>query len=216
MPDRLSIRTAFDFAATFSVSRETLARLELYVDLLRRWQKAVNLVAPGTLDDVWQRHIADSAQVAALLPAAATRHLDLGSGGGFPGLVIAIMAAGRSGWRTTLLESDQRKSAFLREVARQAGIAVEIITKRIENPETHAIVGTVDVVTARALASLDRLFELSAPFCAASSVGLFLKGRGVEQELVDARRHWRFESWSHPSLTQSGASVVEVRHLSRE
>lgn len=202
------------FTRRFGVSRETLDRLQVYADLLRRWQKAVNLVAPGTLHQVWHRHLADSAQLYALLPPNAVRHLDIGSGGGFPGLVLAIMAADRPGWRTTLVESDQRKCAFLREIARHAGIAVEIVTKRIEISETRSMVGAVDVVTARALASLDRLLSYSSPFCSASTVGLFLKGKGVEQELAEAGCHWRFQHRLIPSVTQDGAFVVEVRHLS--
>ena len=207
------IKGPADFAKTFAVSRETLGRLEIYADLLKRWQKAVNLVAPSTLGEIWHRHLADSAQLAALIPPTAKRHADLGSGGGFPGLVIAIMLAERGGMTTTLVESDQRKCAFLREVARNTGIAVEILGQRIENPATCAKVAPVDVVTARALAPLAHLFALTAPLCTASSLGLFLKGRGVEQEVVDAQEHWQFEHRLVPSLTQAGAAVVEVRHL---
>lgn len=214
MPEPAIIAGPSDFAHAFAVSRETVDRLELYADLLKRWQKAVNLVAPSTLNEVWHRHFADSAQLAALIPDTVSRHADLGSGGGFPGLVLAIMLAERRKLITFLIESDQRKCAFLREVARQAGIAVEIVTKRIEIPETRAMVGAVDVVTARALAPLDRLFGLSAPISSASTLGLFLKGRGVEQELEDARRTWQFEHRLIPSLTQEGAFVVEVKHLS--
>jgi 16S rRNA (guanine527-N7)-methyltransferase len=202
------------FARAFDVSRETIARLTTYAALLPRWQKAVNLVAPGTLDELWHRHFADSAQLAALIPPTARRHADLGSGGGFPGLVLAIMLADRGTVTTTLVESDQRKAAFLREAARATGIAVEIVTGRIENPETHAKVAPVDVVTARALAPLDRLLVLAAPLCNASSVCLFLKGRSVEPELADAARQWQFMHRLVPSMTQAGASIVEVKQLS--
>ena len=198
----------------FAVSRETLDRLVIYADLLQRWQKAVNLVAPSTLAEVWHRHFADSAQLAVLMPPAAARHADLGSGGGFPGLVLAIMLAERGQPRSVLIESDERKCAFLREVARHTGIAVEIVTKRIEIAETRRMVATVDVVTARALAPLERLFGLCAQICTASTLGLFLKGRGVERELADARRTWRFEYRLVPSMTQEGAFVVQVRQLS--
>lgn len=214
MTARVTIDGPEAFARTFAVSRETVDRLRLYEELLGRWQKAVNLVAPSTLGDIWHRHFADSAQLAPLFPPTARSHADLGSGGGFPGLVLAIILAERGGISTTLIESDQRKCAFLREVARQAGIVVEIVTKRIEIAETRAMVGAVDVVTARALAPLDRLLALSAPISSASTLGLFLKGRGVEQELEDARRQWRFEHRLVPSLTQEGAYIVEVRHLS--
>ena len=200
------------FDKAFGVSRETLDGLKLYADLLKRWQKVVNLVAPSTLGEVWHRHFADSAQLAALIPPTAKRHVDLGSGGGFPGLVLAIMLVER-GLATTLVESDQRKCAFLREVARNTGIVVEILAQRIENPATCAKVGAVDVVTARALAPLAHLFALSAPICTASTLGLYLKGRGVEQEIVDARKFWQFEHRLIPSMTQAGAAVVEVRNL---
>ena len=200
------------FDKAFGVSRETLDGLKLYADLLKRWQKVVNLVAPSTLGEVWHRHFADSAQLAALIPPTAKRHVDLGSGGGFPGLVLAIMLVER-GLATTLVESDQRKCAFLREVARNTGIVVEILAQRIENPATCAKVGAVDVVTARALAPLAHLFALSAPICTASTLGLYLKGRGVEQEIVDARKFWQFEHRLIPSMTQAGAVVVEVRNL---
>ena len=201
------------FDKTFGVSRETLDRLRVYADLLKCWQKAVNLVAPSTLGEVWHRHFADSAQLAALIPETAKRHVDLGSGGGFPGLVLAIMFAEHGQMATILVESDQRKCAFLREVARNTGIAVEILAQRIENPATCAKVGAVDVVTARALAPLAHLFALSAPICTASTLGLYLKGRGVEQEIEDARKFWQFEHRLIPSLTQAGAAVVEVRNL---
>lgn len=214
MPSLPHITGPAEFAQAFAVSRETLDRLVIYADLLQRWQKAVNLVAPSTLAEVWHRHFADSAQLAALIPLDAVRHADLGSGGGFPGLVLAIMLAERGRPSTVLIESDQRKCAFLREVARHTRIAVEIVTKRIEIAETCRMVATVDVVTARALAPLERLFGLSAPVCTASTLGLFLKGRGVEQELADARRTWRFEHRLVPSMTQEGAFVVHVRHLS--
>lgn len=206
------------FATAFSVSRETIAKFETYAALLKQWQRAVNLVAPSTLPDVWHRHFADSAQLKALIPPPVAetkrRHVDLGSGGGFPGLVLALLWGPRGDVATTLVESDQRKCAFLREVARATGIAVEIVTERIENRQTRDMVGTVDVVTARALAPLDRLFALSEPMCSSSTVGLFLKGRGVEAELEEARRRWRFEHRLIPSVTQQGAFVVEVRHLS--
>ncbi len=211
--DRPLILGPSDFAHVFGVSRETVDRLRTYADLLKRWQKAVNLVAPSTLSEIWDRHFADSAQLATLIPDGTKRHVDLGSGGGFPGLVLAIMLADRGGVSTVLVESDQRKCAFLREVARNTGIAVEIVAQRIETPATSAKVGAVDVVTARALAPLNDLFALSAPLWTESTLGLFLKGRSVDQEILDARQHWQFEHRLIPSMTQAGAAVVEVRNL---
>lgn len=202
-----------EFANAFNVSRETLAKLQAYHNLVGRWQKAVNLVGPSTLPTLWHRHFADSAQLAAMVPTNAQTHVDLGSGGGFPGLVLAIMCAARPNFRTTLVEADQRKVAFLREVARQTGIAVDILCNRIENPETQARLGRVDVVTARALAPLGKLLTLAAPLFGKETVGLFHKGRGAQQELAEAQAHWQFEYRTCMSLTEADACVVEVRHL---
>jgi 16S rRNA (guanine527-N7)-methyltransferase len=217
------INSPKEFAQAFDVSHETINRLSLYADLVQQWQKAVNLVAPSTLDHVWHRHIADSAQVTALVPAAARTFADLGSGGGFPALVVAMMLAGQRGsaapFTMTLIESDIRKGAFLREVIRKSGLktygnAVEILSIRIENPETQLKVGAVDVVTARALASLDRLFQYAYPLFHSSTVGLFLKGRDAEREIAEAQAHWTFTARLIPSRTEPAATIVAVTHLS--
>ncbi len=208
------------------VSRETLERFNLYESLLKVWQPRINLVANATLPDVWDRHFLDSAQLLPLIPAEARVFVDLGSGGGFPGLVLAILlherrqnegAAGGAErpWRFVLVESDVRKCAFLREVARQAGVAVEILSTRIENPETQYKLGIVDVVTARALAPLDRLLGLAAPLFGERAVGLFLKGQGAQAEVEAARSQWAFEALFVPSVTAVDARIVAVRSLRR-
>ena len=133
MPARIDSPEAF--ADFFVVSRETVDRLAIYERLLRQWQKAVNLVAPSTLGEIWHRHFADSAQLAALVPPTAKNLADLGSGAGFPGLVLAIMLADRAGFRVRLIESGQRKAAFLAEVSRQVGVPVDILPTRIESDE---------------------------------------------------------------------------------
>ncbi|MEO8652345.1 MAG: 16S rRNA (guanine(527)-N(7))-methyltransferase RsmG [Hyphomicrobiaceae bacterium] len=199
-----------DFAATFNVSRETLGQLLLYAALLEQWQQRINLVAGATLPDVWHRHIADSAQLLALAPDART-WLDIGSGAGFPGLVIAIMAHGHPGPRVTLIESDRRKSAFLAEVARRTGISVEIHTARIEQIATQRMLETVDVVSARALAPLLRLIPLSLPFFGDATLGLFPKGRDAESEVAQARENWVFDVEMTPSLTDAAARIVAIR-----
>ena len=242
------------FGKALTVSRETLGRFETYAALLKRWQKTINLVAPSTLDDIWHRHFADSAQLwdigrtspspregrgegrgegqpLAPEPVAAphpdplpipragewgegTQHwTDFGSGAGFPGLVLAILGAETGATRHTLIESDSRKAAFLREVARETGVAVDILCARIESPETVAKVGRVDCVTARALAPLSRLVPLLAPYFASPTVGLFLKGREVAAEIEETARTWEFASRSVASVTDKSGSILVVHAL---
>lgn len=201
------------FQAEFAVSRETVARLETYAALLKRWQKTINLIAPSTVNDVWHRHFADSAQLMQHAPAGPVHWLDLGSGAGFPGLVLAIMAAEKGGTLHTLVESDTRKAAFLREVARETGVAVEILTSRIELPQTAAKVRDVNCVTARALAPMPRLMSWVAPYFGAATCGLFLKGRDVATELDEARRDWDFECQLITSVTDADARIVRVSGL---
>ncbi len=219
------IDTAEAFQETFGVSRETLDRLQTYEALLRSWQKAVNLVSPATLDDIWHRHFADSAQLLALglsaelflppgEPEGGKNWLDLGSGGGFPGLVLAIMLAER--WpaaRMTLVESDARKAAFLGEVARKTGVAVEIRAERSEKCATQANSQIRDVITARALAPLPKLLGLALPFFSPQSVALFPKGREAEVEVREAKERFAFDSALAPSLTDAQARIVIVRNL---
>ncbi len=203
------------FAAQFPFSRETLDSLDTYAALLTQWQKAINLVAPSTLSDVWHRHFADSAQLLALAPPRPPAWVDLGSGAGFPGLVIATILAERPNPPpVTLIESDQRKAAFLREVARHTGVAVDILVTRIENAATRFKLPAGGVVSARALASLTELLRLGAPFLSGGSVGLFLKGREAEAEVEEAKAHWRFEAELVPSLTDTAGRVVVIREFS--
>jgi len=215
------IDNAQAFRAAFSVSRETLAGFETYERILTQWQKAVNLVSPSTLPQIWNRHFADSAQLAGLVPDTARHLVDLGSGAGFPGLVLALMLRDRevrtgvSPPRVTLVESDLRKGAFLREAARNLGVAVEILSKRIENPETQSRLQAVDVVTARAFAPLERLFTWSAEVFGPETIGLFLKGRDVPAEIEDARRVFGFGVDLVPSLTSPEGSIAVVRRLQR-
>lgn len=225
----LTIQGPADFAAAFDVSPATVARLDAYAARLRQWQKAVNLVAVSTLDAIWQRHFADSAQLLALAPKAQS-WVDLGSGAGFPGLVIAILLAqdaaattppadpledppDRAGPRVTLIESDGRKGAFLRAVARELGVAVDILSTRIESGATQSRVAAPDVVTARALAPLDKLLTLAAPFWSPRTVGLFLKGRDAANEVEAALKAWTFQGELIPSSTEAGAHIVRVSTL---
>lgn len=204
------------FQRVFQVSRETLGRLALYADLVARWQPAVNLVAPATLPDIWHRHMADSAQLLRLVPAEARTFADLGSGGGFPGLVLAILIAGEqriADPRFFMVESDTRKAAFLREAARQCAVSVDILSTRIERHETQARIGQVDVVTARALAPLSRLLALAAPLFGPHSVGLFPKGRGADDEVRAALEDFAFDVVLEPSMTDTQGAIAVIRNL---
>jgi 16S rRNA (guanine527-N7)-methyltransferase len=205
------------FRAAFGVSRETIEKLETYADLLKRWQKTINLVAPSTLASVWHRHFADSAQLWRYTPPRKgegdVHWLDLGSGAGFPGMVIAILAAETGGTRHTLIESDSRKAAFLREVARAVAVPVDIVCARIEILETRARVSRVDRVTARALAPLPLLLELVFPYFASDTVGVFAKGRESGSEIDEAHKRFDFDAELHPSLTDASGRVLIVRNL---
>ena len=196
------IGSADAFAARFDVSRETLRRLEIYASLLDRWTRRINLVSAATLPDLWHRHFADSAQLLALGPRAGS-WLDLGAGAGFPGLVIAILAPGL---RVRLVESDQRKCAFLRRVSDETATPVDIIPDRIESlAPQHAA-----VVSARALAPLTQLLAHAEKHLAPDGIGLFPKGRTVHNEIAEAERAWRFRCRVRPSLTDPEAAIVET------
>ena len=179
--------------------------LEAYAALLRRWQGAINLVGRRSLDDLWRRHFLDSAQLARHVRSDA-HWLDLGSGAGFPGLVLAFMGA-----RVTLVESDQRKCSFLREVARLVDNEVTILCQRIEDPPSS--VDYYDVITARALAPLDRLIALAAPWAVPDTVGLFPKGQDVDSELTRCAKYRRIRFEKLPSITNPAASIVRVEGL---
>ncbi|MBD3763966.1 MAG: 16S rRNA (guanine(527)-N(7))-methyltransferase RsmG [Rhodobacterales bacterium] len=195
-----------------SVSRETLSRLQRLSEELARWTPAINLVARGTLADRWSRHILDSAQVWALRPPGARRWADFGSGGGFPGLVVAILAAEQDpGLQVTLVESDQRKAAFLRHVLRDTGVTAQVLSDRVEALDPL----NADVVSARALAPLDRLCELTLPHLAPGGVALFPKGARHAEEVATARRSWRFQLDSVPSLTDPQGVVLKMKGLTR-
>jgi len=200
------------FAEAFKVPRETIHRLTRYAELLNRWQKAINLVAPSTLPQVWSRHYADSAQLRNLAPEARC-WLDLGSGAGFPGLVVAILQTGTPDFHMHLVESNHKKCAFLAEVVRATEAPVDIHAMRIEQLAERAQSLRPDVVSARALAPLPRLFELAAPFFGEGTRGLFLKGRETKTEFEAARPGWTFDARLHASLTAQDSGIVEVTGL---
>ncbi len=196
------------FARLVPVSRETLARLEAHLALLARWQRRINLVGAASLADPWRRHILDSAQLLRLLPGTDIRLLDLGSGAGFPGLVLALLGVRE----VHLVESDRRKAAFLAEAVRITGASgVTLHRRRIEALAPFP----VEAVTARALAPLPRLLELAAPFLGPSTLGLFPKGGNFEAELTEARRHWRMRTQIEPSLSSPEGRILVLREVRR-
>lgn len=196
--------------SSLNVSRETRDRLELYLELLRKWNPRINLVAPSTLDNAWSRHFADSVQLTHHAPEEWQSWADLGSGGGFPGMVVAILARGeKTGRKVTLVEADQRKATFLRTVARETDTPVNILADRIEKvPPLSA-----DVVSARALAPLGKLFSYAHRHCRSGGTLLFLKGAQYKSELSDARKSWQFEVTESPSLTEPAAVILKVGDL---
>lgn len=214
LPGSNAIRGPEDFAEVFKVPRETIHRLIRYADLLAHWQKTTNLIAPSSLPLLWSRHFADSAQIRELA-LDARLWLDLGSGAGFPGLVVAILQTGRPDFRMHLVESNRKKCAFLAEVARETKAPVDIHPMRIEELAESAQSLRPEVVSARALAPAPRLFELASPFFGPGTRGLFLKGREAETELEAARVRWDFDGRLHPSLTSAGSHIVEMTALRR-
>jgi 16S rRNA (guanine527-N7)-methyltransferase len=195
------------------VSRETGARLDRYAELLVKWQAAVNLVAPSTIPSLWARHILDCAQIVKI-GHDHLRWVDLGSGAGLPGLVIAILLADRPGASVDLVESDQRKSAFLREAARVSGAPAVIHAERIESA-LGDLVGKVTAVTARALAPLPRLFELAEPLLTSGAEGFFPKGQALDLELTQASARFAFAARIVSSETDAKGRIVVIRDLRR-
>ncbi|HFB2048325.1 MAG: 16S rRNA (guanine(527)-N(7))-methyltransferase RsmG [Hyphomicrobiaceae bacterium] len=212
---RQQFNTPEIFIKFFNDSHETIEKLKLYEIELKRWQPVVNLVAPSTINRIWHRHFADSAQIAEFIPQKTFHLADIGSGGGFPGLVLAIVLHYRSDFRVTLVESDGRKAAFLREITRKIEIPVEIISTRIESNVTISKLGGVDFVTARALAPLNRLLSLVFPFFSDKTRGFFLKGKDVYREIEFASRSWKFKFDLQKSRTLSEGRIVILRNLTR-
>lgn len=192
------------------VSRETQKRLADYAALYERWSRNINLTALSTQKDFWRRHVADSAQLVDLAPDA-TRWVDLGSGGGFPGMVIAIMLQGRPDARVELVESNRKKTAFLQAVKAQCAPAAIIHAERIEQ-----VVGKItapEIVTARALAALPALLEMTSPWLAAGTRALFHKGRGYAAEIEESRAKWTFDLVIHRSRIDADSVILEIANL---
>ena len=199
------------FVKRTNVSRETLERLDVYEKLLRQWTTKLNLVAASTMDDLWVRHFLDSAQVFEL--AHITGHwVDLGSGGGFPGAIVAILASDASPeTNVTLVEADQRKAVFLRNVLRETGIAGRVLAKRIEEIEPLR----ANILSARALAPLQNLLEFCERHLAEDGCALFLKGKKADAEIAQALERWRFDCETHASKTDEDAVILKIGAIER-
>jgi len=196
------------------VSRETQGRLLHFAELFQKWAKTINLVAPSTIGDLWSRHIADSAQIFQLYPHA-NRWVDLGSGGGFPGVITAILLAEQGAGHVDLVESNHKKAAFLRVCLRECEARGAVHAIRIE--EAPAIIQHCDTISARALAELDLLLDYSAPWLARNeNLHLVLhKGRDYERELQKARGRWEFDLLKHPSVVERDSVILELSRIRR-
>ncbi|MEO1019862.1 MAG: 16S rRNA (guanine(527)-N(7))-methyltransferase RsmG [Pseudomonadota bacterium] len=194
------------------VSRETIDRLEIYETLLRKWNSKINLVGRSTLEDVWTRHFLDSAQLFEIAAHPVQHWADLGSGAGFPGMVIAILASEKaSPGKITMVESDVRKCTFLRSVLRETDISATVINERIENvPPLDA-----NVISARALASLSALFKLALPHLSSDGQVLFPKGEKWRTEVADAQSKWQFEHQVVKSRTSDGPVILRATGVAR-
>ena len=191
--------------STLGVSRETLDRFAIYGKLLIKWQSAINLVSNNTIDDMWRRHFLDSAQLFSLLPPESKNILDIGSGAGFPGLVLALMGVKD----VTLVESDTRKCMFLKEVLRETHSVANIENYRIEDFKKSSF----DVVTARALAPLDRLLIYAKPYFWPGTIGIFPKGRQFNSELASAKKRWQLKYSLVPSVTDASGAIIVVEEM---
>ncbi|RKF13371.1 16S rRNA (guanine(527)-N(7))-methyltransferase RsmG [Roseovarius spongiae] len=196
-----------------NVSRETNDRLKVYAELVEKWNPRINLVSKSSIAHLWERHIADSAQNLDLAPPTLRHWVDLGSGGGFPGIVIAILLSEfQPDARMTLVESDQRKCAFLRSALRQTGCTAEVIADRIEDIEPLG----ADVLSARALADLDRLLGFAERHMKTRGCALFPKGARWQEEVANARSRWRFDIEVAKSRTDPAAAILKISGVSRD
>ncbi len=201
-----------ELSQIYPVSRETFSRLEILVNRIEEWQKKTNLIATSTFNDIWDRHIADSLQSVAIKPDAKS-WIDIGSGGGFPGLVITAVMAEVDKSEVDLVESNQKKAAFLRQVNRQMGSKAKVHCFRIE--EVNKIINTPEIVTARALAAMPLLLELSSPWLLNGATALFHKGREFETELKDCDGLWEFDLIIHESIVSSDSVILEISNLKK-
>lgn len=193
------------------VSRETFERLLRFEAVFLQWARRINLAAPSTLDAVWERHILDSAQLLHLAPRDATRWVDLGSGGGFPGAVLAVLLQERPGSTVHLIESNGKKAAFLQTVLAQLEVPARVLRIRIE--DAFPLTGPVEIVTARALAPLDQLLGWARPWLEQDGRGLFHKGRDYSAEIEESRDRWQFDLVIHADEVDPQGRILEIAAL---
>jgi 16S rRNA (guanine527-N7)-methyltransferase len=193
------------------VSRETFERLEAFESAFLQWARRINLAAPSTLACLWERHTLDSAQLFSLAPPSATRWVDLGSGGGFPGAVLALLLRDRAEARIHLVESNGKKAAFLQTVLAKLEAPAHVHRARIE--EAFSLTGPADMITARALAPLDKLLGLARPWLEMGAHGLFHKGRDYSREVEESRDRWRFDLVIHPDKIDPHGGILEIAAL---
>ena len=201
--DKITTET---FISQLNVSRETRDLFLLYAEILAKWQAKINLISGSSMVNVWSRHFLDSAQLYDLVPRGAKTLLDIGSGAGFPGMVLAVMGVKN----VTLVEADSRKCLFLREVLRETGKHANIVNCRIEEFDG----GYFDIITARALAPMDKLLSYIKPHFGPSTKGIFLKGEQVDRELTKATKQWKLEYKAVPSITNDRSSIIIVEKIS--
>lgn len=199
--------------ANIDVSRETLERLQEFEALVAKWTKSINLIAPSTVSNLWDRHIVDSAQLYQFAQSSAKNWVDLGSGGGFPGIVLAVLARERDrDQQFTLIESDQRKSTFLRTAIRSLDLNATVEAIRIESAAPQ----NADVITARALSPLNELLEQIYRHISPDGTAIVPKGRNAQQEIEQTAQNWSFDLRQAPSITNADAQILTIRGLKRE
>lgn len=194
------------------VSRETFDHICNFEESFKRWSAKINLAAPSTLPHIWERHILDSARLSRLAPSAA-RWVDIGSGGGFPGAIVALLLREREGGHIDLVESNRKKASFLSVTLATLGAPATVHAKRIE--ESYAVVDSPEIVTARALAPLDKLLELSEPWLSEGARGLFHKGRDYQREIDDSSTRWRYDLVKHDESKSGDGVILEIANLRR-
>ena len=201
-----------DQVAGFDVSRETYDKLQSFEVALKKWSSSINLISRHTIDDIWHRHIEDSAQIFGLSSHTPSMWTDLGSGGGLPAIVVAILSSEQHpANQTTMIESDQRKAAFLRSQVRELMLNANVIADRIEAaPPQNA-----PIVSARALAPLDRLLPLIQRHLAPDGQALLMKGRRWQEEVDNARQGWTFECEAHTSITDPASAILSLKDIAR-